>query len=244
MKNPFRRFALLLSLLLLSLLLLPGCVTAPAYQSKTFQEGKDLKKVVLLDPFVKIGTRSDGQNVEWSEEKSALGRAELAEYITAKLKERGFDIVRYSAENAAYPGDCERIWPQYAAVADQLNKRWQNSNRGPLPKIVFIPLDPIVVQRIAGSHQADGIVFVRFICARDSAGHKAKRIGVSVLIGALTLGWVVPIPFFDGSMVDMAFVDGKTGNIVWIDARNGPGHEYRAFLDTMIRMLPKFQPVQ
>lgn len=181
----------------------------------------DISSVVIVPADVDIELIAfDGDNEELSEDEQAI-RQEIESMAQKRLAEEGLTVVDFdfatemaNDEEFAYAvTQCKEAWTaakneMYTAglVSEDKKSDFQTS------------LGP-VANSILEKTGAESILLMHYQGAKKSAGMIAKDAGISILVGVLTAGAVVPIQATEGASIDVALVETAGGRVVWANRK-------------------------
>ena len=217
-RNLVKTFVIVLSLLSVSCSL-----TSTRLHPTLEQELKLIDSVVVIPPRVAITLVTLTGEDERMTEKETTFSQEISTIAKKALQEKGYQVVDYDVAGQISSDE------EFAYVIQQIQDGFDQAGKDlklglSLSETEAKTLKASVgesVNILAERSQADAILLTRFTGFDKSGGHVAKDIGISILVGVLTLGAVVPVSEISGATTQAALIDATTGEILWANSSAG-----------------------
>ena len=165
-----------------------------------------IRSVAVLPPDVQLVRRFIGGSEEQLREQDALASSALVTLVAAQFSGRGL-AAKQSPAAAKVTADTQSAYDQIA---------YGQSYELEHPTLQAPGNLAAPAAAIAKQTGADGLVFIKLEGYKRSAGSIAGEVAAKTLIGAATMGLLVPLKDANAAAsLGVTLVDSKTGDVLW-----------------------------
>jgi hypothetical protein len=224
-------------------LILTGCSSLP---NITTREHTDLEvhlekieRVVIVPPQVVIELINiDGDNERLSEKETTVSDT-IVQQTSSMLVQQGYELVTFDFDQAVQ--DDPELAYQITQISQSYEQAKQDLQAGrPVTEANKRSYEATMgkaVISVAAKADADAVCLLHYSGFKKSKAMVSKDVGTSVLVGLVTLGYMVPVYTRAGALFEAALVDGVTGDVLWMDMNSGPLNT--SIADPVLMTLPK-----
>ena len=139
----------------------------------------------------------------------------IVEELKATFEKRGYRIQVMRVDDPAAAAD-PSLKSTLFTVQELFDQRIKESKKGFFALLrKFQQVVGPDINVLADLTDSDAVIFVRCFGYKKTGGEIAKDWAQSLLIGAVTLGNVMVIPYPSATVVQLGVIDGNTGDILW-----------------------------
>ena len=188
-------------------LLACSCATANVPPNPQAQARLEtMKSVAVLTPDVRLVRRSIGGSEEQLRDMDIQASGQLTTLVAAEFSQRGFQTRESPAART--------VTTEVQSAHDQI--KYEQRFELEHPTLLASGNMATPAAAIAKQTGADGLVFVKLEGYRRSGGSIAGEVATKTLIGAATMGMVVPLKDPNAAAVlAVTLVDSKAGGVLW-----------------------------
>lgn len=207
------------SISLLMLVFCIGCATTIKYHPTYLERKGVIKKIAVMPPEIKIFLITATEGNKLIHDLTVKIEKDVLSEMENLIKEKGFTFqdIKLAEEDL----DKE---PDLKFEINKVQKKFNQVNEKIMKDIYKKELNYSIgseVNQFADRADADGLIFIRGIGFKKSAGQVTKDFLKSLAIGIATAGAVTPAGYtYSTVSLQVALVDSDTGEILWYNKKD------------------------